>query len=92
MAQFSLETGLQRANVTGLEWSQIDLTRKTAWIHADQAKARKPIAVPLSDKAIEILERQQKKKKKRHPNYVQSVFIYEESQLSKPQLKLGTKH
>lgn len=43
MAQFSLETGLRRANVTGLEWTQVDLSRRTAWIHADQAKARRPI-------------------------------------------------
>lgn len=35
MMQFSLETGLRRANVTGLLWSQVDLARRTAWIHAD---------------------------------------------------------
>ncbi|SCU74934.1 hypothetical protein CNECB9_2150002 [Cupriavidus necator] len=33
MAQFSLETGLRRANVTGLAWSQVDLVRRVAWIH-----------------------------------------------------------
>jgi len=38
MARFSLETGLRRSNVTGLLWSQVDLTRRTAWVHADQAK------------------------------------------------------
>src|SRR5512146_761179 len=36
MVRFSLETGLRRANVTGLLWSQVDLTRRTAWMHADQ--------------------------------------------------------
>ena len=46
MARFSLETGLRRANVTGLQWSQVDLVRRTAWIHADQAKARRAIPVP----------------------------------------------
>lgn len=50
MAAFSLATGLRRANVTGLQWSQIDLTRRLAWIHPDQAKARKAIAVPLMRK------------------------------------------
>ena len=35
MARFSLETGLRRSNVTGLEWSQVDLARRTAWIHPD---------------------------------------------------------
>lgn len=48
MARFSLETGLRQANVTGLTWSQVDLERKCAWIHHDQAKAKKAIAVPLS--------------------------------------------
>ena len=47
MATFSLATGLRAANVTGLEWSQIDEERKLAWVHPDQAKARKAIAVPL---------------------------------------------
>jgi len=58
MARFSLETGLRQANVTGLLWNQLDLVRKVAWIHPDQAKARKAIAVPLSDVAVEIIRRQ----------------------------------
>jgi len=56
--KFSLETGLRRANVTGLLWSQIDLTRRTAWIHPDQAKARKAIAVPLSAAAVIVIREQ----------------------------------
>jgi integrase len=55
MVRFSLGTGLRRANVTGLEWSQVDLERRTAWIHPDQAKARKAIAVPLSRVAMLVL-------------------------------------
>lgn len=58
MARFSLETGLRRSNVTGLEWSQVDMARRTAWIHPDQAKARKPIAVPLSAAAVVVLREQ----------------------------------
>ena len=58
MVRFSLETGLRRSNVTGLQWSQVDLVRRTAWIHADQAKARKAIAVPLSAAAIVVLREQ----------------------------------
>jgi integrase len=58
MAKFSLETGLRRANVTGLQWSQIDLARRTAWIHADQAKARRAIAVPLSGAAVIVIRHQ----------------------------------
>lgn len=35
-----------------LEWSQIDLVNRRAWIRPDQAKARKPIGVPLNDDAV----------------------------------------
>lgn len=66
MVRFSLETGLRKANVTGLQWSQVDLTRRTAWIHPDQAKARKAIAVPLSVAAIEVIREQIGK----HPTHV----------------------
>ena len=41
MAQFSLATGLRKRNVTELEWSQVDLGRRVAWVHPDQAKARR---------------------------------------------------
>ena len=58
MVRFSLETGLRRANVTGLQWSQVDLTRRMAWIHPDQAKARKAISVPLSSVAVAVLRGQ----------------------------------
>ena len=66
MAAFSLATGLRRANVTGLQWSQVDLVRRLAWIHPDQAKARKAIAVPLNAEAVVIIRRQIGK----HPTHV----------------------
>jgi len=55
MAKFSLATGLRKSNVTGLQWSQVDLANRRAWIHADQAKGGKAIPVPLSSEAIEVL-------------------------------------
>jgi Phage integrase family len=39
-------------------WEQVDLERKQAWIHPDQAKSRRAIPVPLNDVAIEVLRRQ----------------------------------
>ena len=74
MARFSLETGLRRANVTGLRWSQVDLARRVAWIHPDQAKARKAITVPLSETAIAVLRRQHANP--RAPECADSVFTY----------------
>lgn len=58
MAEFSLQTGLRRANVTHLEWSQVDLARKTAWVLGEKTKNRKALAVPLTDKAVAILQAQ----------------------------------
>lgn len=55
LARLSLATGLRQANATHLEWSQVDLQRKVAWIHADQAKSGKPIGIPLSDDAMAVL-------------------------------------
>jgi len=74
MARFSLETGLRRSNVTGLRWSQVDLARRVAWIHPDQAKARKAITVPLSDTAIAVLRRQ--RANPCAPECADSVFTY----------------
>lgn len=69
MMLFTLATGLREANVVRLEWSQIDRNRRCAWIHADQAKARKAIAVPLNEDALQVLSQQMGK----HPV---RVFTY----------------
>ena len=58
MAAFTLATGLRRANVTGLLWSQVDVVRRLAWIHPDQAKARRAIAVPLNAQALGLISKQ----------------------------------
>jgi integrase len=80
VARFSLETGLRKANVTGLEWSQVDLARRCAWIHPDQAKARRAIPVPLSQAATEIVRAQERK----HDVY---VFTYRGRRLSQVNTK-----
>jgi integrase len=54
-AAFTLETGLRENNVLNLEWNQIDLQRRVAWLHGDQTKQAKPIGVPLNDAACAIL-------------------------------------
>lgn len=58
MATLAISTGLRQANVFRLEWSQVDLKRRVAWIHADQAKSGKAIAVPLSNEALRVLRGQ----------------------------------
>ena len=69
MGLFALATGLRQGNVLKLEWSQVDMVRHVCWIHADQAKARKAIHVPLNSVALAVLTQQVGK----HP---QRVFTY----------------
>ena len=66
---FALSTGLRQSNVLKLEWSQVDLARRVAWIHPDQAKARRAIHVSLNSTAMDVLSRQVGK----HPS---RVFTY----------------
>jgi integrase len=79
MAVFSLSTGLRASNVTGLQWSQVNLEQRLAWIHADQAKSRRSLAVPLNRDAVAIVAKQ----RDRHPLY---VFTYR----GKPVLQVST--
>lgn len=69
MAAFSLATGLRQNNVSYLRWDQLDLTRSMAWIHADQSKSGRAIAIPLNQDALAILQ----KRKGQHTLY---VFTY----------------
>ena len=80
MAEFSLATGLRQSNVSGLTWDQVDLERGTAWIHADQSKNRRAIAVPLNSDAVRVLRRREQ----RHESY---VFTYR----GKPVRRCSTK-
>lgn len=69
LAEFSVETGLRMRNATGLTWSQVDLTRQQLYIPASRAKAGETIALPLSRRALAILQAQQGK----HP---EAVFVF----------------
>jgi integrase len=76
MARFTLATGLRESNVLQLEWQQIDMHRRVAWIHPDQAKAAKAIGVPLNDEAVAVLRAQIGKHHKK-------VFTYEGKEVAK---------
>ncbi len=69
IARFALATGLRMANITGLEWRQVDLGRRQAWIWADQSKTRQAITVPLNEDAVTVLRQQWGQ----HPTH---VFIH----------------
>jgi len=46
---FALATGLRQRNVLALEWSQVNLDLRHAWVQGTQSKNRRPIAVPLEE-------------------------------------------
>jgi integrase len=66
MSILACATGLRRSNITGLEWSRVDVKRATAFIPASQAKGRRAIVVPLNADALAVLERW----KGKHERYV----------------------
>jgi integrase len=80
MAAFTLATGLRQANVSYLRWDQVDLKRRTAWIHADQSKSRRAIAVPLNEDAITVLTQQSSQ----HPVF---VFTYKDAPVARTTTK-----
>lgn len=55
VARFALATGQRMSNILNLEWSQVDMSRRVAWIHADQAKGGRAIGVPLNDAALTVV-------------------------------------
>ena len=61
LVKFALGTGVRQANVLGLEWAQIDLAKRFAWIHLDQAKARRAIGIPLNEDMVDVLRQQRGK-------------------------------
>jgi integrase len=64
IAGFALATGLRETNVRLLTWSQVDLARRVAWVHADEAKAGRNINVPLNAAALAVLQAQAGKHKR----------------------------
>lgn len=52
---FALATGLRRSNIINLEWQQIDMPRKVAWINPEDSKSGRAIGVALNETAIRVL-------------------------------------
>ena len=76
MAAFTLATGLRESNVTGLQWSVVNLAKNHALIHSDQSKTKRAIPVPLNSLAQDIVAKQ----KGKHPIY---VFTYQGEPVSR---------
>lgn len=74
--EFALQTGLRAENCLGLEWAHVNLINGTLHLPAAVMKGKKPLTVPLTRTAIQILEQQSGKHEK-------WVFVY------RPRLKGG---
>lgn len=80
IVSFSIATGLRKANVLSLEWSQVDMSRHVAWIYADQAKGGRDIHISLNATAMQVLER----RLEIHPKY---VFTYKGNRITQVNTK-----
>ena len=70
MAEFSLATGLRKSNVKGLRWSEVDLAGKRVTIEGIKMKNGEPLALPLSQTALDVLIKQIGK-------HSEAVFTYQ---------------
>lgn len=68
VVRYALATGCRAREILDLEWSRVDLQRKTAWI--DVTKNGTPRGVPLNRDAVAVLHEQIGK----HPRY---CFTYQ---------------
>ncbi len=76
IAAFSLATGLLKTNVLGLQWKQVDLVKRHAFVNASQSKTKRVIPVPLNEEAVKIIRRQMGK-------HFEFVFIYKGKPIKK---------
>ncbi|MFK4445198.1 integrase [Caballeronia udeis] len=56
LVRFALATGCRAGEITGLEWSRVDLGRRTAWLN--RTKNGTPRGVPLNADAVAVLQEQ----------------------------------
>ncbi|WP_230845754.1 site-specific integrase [Yersinia mollaretii] len=69
---FALATGLRRSNIVDLQWQDVDLQRKVAWIHPEESKSGQAIGVALNDTACRLLRGQV-------GNHKKWVFVHQKS-------------
>jgi integrase len=84
---FALVTGLRLSNVVKLEWAQVSLHLKHAWVKGNESKNRRPIAIPLNDVAIGVLEQQIGKHPERVFTYLGRPFVAANTKAWKSALK-----
>lgn len=61
IVRFALATGCRAGEITSLDWTDVDLSKRRAWINAGNAKSGHGRAVPLNDDAMEVLSNMARK-------------------------------
>lgn len=54
---FALATGMRAGEILSREWTQVDMSRRIAWVTAGRAKSKRARAVPLNNEAGEVIRR-----------------------------------
>lgn len=49
---------MRRSNIVDLQWQDVDLQRKVAWIHPEESKSGQAIGVALNDMSCKVLREQ----------------------------------
>jgi integrase len=65
---------MRENNVLNLRWSQVDIDRAVAYVEAQETKARRPIGIPLTRDALNVL----RERRGLHKVY---VFAHPDSEL-----------
>ena len=55
IVRFALATGCRAGEILTLDWANVDLDKRRAWINASDAKSGHGRAVPLNDDALSVL-------------------------------------
>lgn len=58
LAKFAVATGLRRANVLNLRWTEVDLGRRLLTIDGWKMKNGAPLCIPLNQMAVQVLQSQ----------------------------------
>ena len=58
VVKFAVATGLRRSNIINMEWQQIDMQRRVAWVNPEDSKSNRVIGVALNDTACKVLRDQ----------------------------------
>lgn len=64
--QMALATGMRSGEILKLEWSEVDLKRKVAWVTAEKSKSFSARAIPLNDLALRVIH----ERIGTHPKYI----------------------